>query len=419
VAVVAVARDWHSAALSMAPLRWWLDDCWLEELCHSPLRRHVSNLIFITGPASLDCMQLLSQCMAHLRGLDVALKLPLPSGVVLQFPAGLRWLDLALEFLQIFPARSRLSPKDVGEEMELAAPFNVALGAVASLTQLETLKLTVDVPRGEWFIPGSLAALARAPKLRQLHFKSGDWNVPLLSDSHVAELRALKQLRILTFNRVDTSLLGRLLASPHALQWQELGGVRYLTEDDAALLVSLPLRTLDTRLDMPHADFLLQLPQLQSLTLSETNRGPRDMERFLQALGACTQLRELTLRDDDVDELRFSSVQLRACLARLPNLSKLEIVGATDVTTLKFLAAGGLSHSLTELRLQNFSHRPPLLELQYVLQLRSLRSQTLCNVFDAPLSAADKQQINPPSGQPRLQLPQLSQFLHGWSPPVL
>jgi len=38
---------------------------------------------------------------------------------------------------------------------------------------------------------------------------------------------------------------------------------------------------------MPHAEFLLQLPQLQSLKLLASNGGLSDTDRILQAEGAC------------------------------------------------------------------------------------------------------------------------------------
>jgi len=297
VAVSAVSRNWQAATLSMAPLRWRVsfDDVdWLEELCRSPLRRHIAYLdCFDDRDIAVrpDCLKLLSQCLPHLRTLSITVRLPLPAGFALQFPARLRWLVLTLEFL---------STKDGDEGAVQTASFNAALDAVTGLAQLELLTLHVSSPMSKWVIPGSLAALARAPCLRSLNLALTRSGLPRLSDERVAELRALTQLQTLSFNKVDTPLLRRLLAPPHSLQWQELGSLWLLTEDDAALLVTLPLRTLHAKLSMPHADFLLQLPQLQSLTLCVDNRGPRDAERILQAVGGCAQLRELTLQDGDI-----------------------------------------------------------------------------------------------------------------------
>jgi len=212
----------------------------------------------------------------------------------------------------------------VEDGADLVAPFNAALEAATDLEQLETLY--VHVPLVESAIPGSLTALTRVPSLRGLQLLFDGWNVPLLSDAHVAELRALTQLQTLAFNRVDTPLLRRLLAPPHALQWQELRGLGPLTEADAALLVSLPLHTLQAKLAMEHADFLLQLPQLTALTLSAAGDGPPDTERILQAVGGCAQLRELKLLDGvKAYHLHFSSAQLSNCLARLPLLQKLQL----------------------------------------------------------------------------------------------
>jgi len=409
--VSAVTREWQAAARSMAPLGWRLHGCRiarLKQLCHSSLRRHVTFLEIHNSygiASSPDCLQLVSQRLPHLRGLTVTARLPLPSGETLEFPPGLRSLMLVLQL-------TGGSGKDEG----FAALFNTALDAIANLAQLEDLKLHVRGPSHNGEFPGSLAALTRAPGLRHLNLALGGFQVPRLSDAHVADLRTLKQLQSLVFHQVDTTLLRRLLAPPHALQWQELGGLWVVTEADAALLVTLPLRTLDARLAMPHADFLLQLPQLQSLKLSAAAGGFSNSEHVLQAVGTCAQLRSLTVEDGArVNMLHFSSAQLGACLARLPNLQELFLSGAAELTTLAFLAEGSVRGTLVLLYLRGFSRRLPLSELQFVLQLRGLHSLTFVDVFDAPLRGEDKRLLTPPTQSPLL--PHLTYFSHGWNAP--
>lgn len=73
------------------------------------------------------------------------------------------------------------------------------------------------------------------------------------------------------------------------------------------------------------------------------------------------------------------------------------IVGAKELTTLKFLVAGSLPRTLTTLELRGFSCCLPMDELQFVLQLRELHSLTLLEVFDGPLRAEDEWLLTPPS----------------------
>jgi len=403
-AIIAVAREWQAAVLRMAPLGLRLNGCSSKQmalLCHSPLRRHVAFLdclgscdIFV----SPERIHLMSHRLPQLRELTVTVRPPMPSGVALQFPPGLRLLRLVLQ-----------SEKDDGNDVGFAELFNAALDAAASLEQLQDLQLHIrGLSHGREF-PGSLAALTRARSLRHLKFALGGFQVPRFGDAHVADLRALVQLHTLAFNRVNTPLLRRLLAPPHALRWQELGGLWQLTKDDAALLVSLSLRTLYANLAMPHADFLLQLPQLTTLRLSAAGQGPPDTERILQAVGTCAQLRSLTLEDSEsVNMLHLRSAQLGACLTRLPNLQELDLSGATELTTLSFLEVGSVRGTLIKLFLLDFSHRMPLSELQFVLQLRELQSLAVWDVFDAPLCAADLALLTPPTQSPLL--PRLTKF---------
>jgi len=308
---------------------------------------------------------------------------------------------------------------DLSEDLEIGASYDAVLAAVAHLELLEELWILVGVSTEHWAAADcSLVALARLPRLRALALRFSGFDVPLLSDAHVAELRSLKSLEVFKVDRLDTPLLSRLLAPPHTLRWQELGGLWNLSEDDAALLVSQPLCTLDARLAMPHADFLLQLPQLQTLKFSSAGTVPVDSGRILQAVGSCAALRKLTLEDRAGEfGMHFTSAQLSGCVASLSNLRFLQLDGATELTTLSFLSAGNLSRTLTELYLYNFPRRIPHNEFEHLLVLQELCALSLHNVFDLPLSAADLALLAPRTQSPLL--PHLTNFSHRYQPRAL
>jgi len=398
--VSVVSRDWRAATMSMAPLDWRMrafDPARMAQICGSPLRRHVDTLDCCNDnvAARSECLQLLSQHMPRLRELSVALQLPLPPGVALEFPAGLRTLDLLLQ--------NEFCAED---EVSACASLADVFAVVGGLAQLEELLLFFDLPP-EWESAFSFSPLKRLPRLRFLTLTFSGGAIPRLSDKHIAELRALEQLESFSM-AVDAPLLGRLFAEPHSLRWRELGGLWRLIEDMAQLLPRLPLRTVDARLVMPHADFVMQLPHLTALRIGSANREPVDTERIFQAVGKCTQLRELKLQDGiGGNELHFTSALIGACLVRLPNLQRLVIHGATKLETLSFLAQGSLPQSLTELGLRDFSQRLPLAELHHVHQLRELRLFILRNVFDAPLPQSTADELS-------RFLPRLAHFVCSW-----
>jgi len=402
LAVNAVSRDWQAAVLGMPPLQWRLPlrPARLEGLCASPLRRHVNGL-FWCGKSSVlhsHTATLLSQRMSHLNELGFVVELPLEER--LSFPAQLRSLTMTVR-------------RDGGSNKgQAVAQLNQAIAAVGQLSLLEELSLTVD--NEMWEARGSLAPLAQAPCLRRLSILPLGRGIMAMSGAQVAELRKLPNLNMLEIAPLNETLLGRLLARPHKLQWRELKGYLSVTAAMAPLLTSLPLRTLYIScLAIPHADFLLQLSDLTDLNLESSHLEPLDKERVLHAIGGCAQLRSFRLAEGmRHHDLHIPSEQLGACLTRLQKLERLELSQTTGQTTLAYLAQGSLPRSLTHLHLERFRPRLPLAELQHVLSLRELRSLTLHYVFEAPLGEAEQCHFRPPEQAERM--PNLTYFRHCW-----
>jgi len=399
VTVNAVSREWQAAVLSMAPLQWRFDsyvEARLTQICKSPLRRHVSAVNCSNGWFDTQFLPLLSERMPHLRELIAAVYQE-SSQTPLLFPPQLVTLELCFEL-----PGDGLAP--------MVAPLNAAITTVAGLVRLETLRL--EMPKRFWEAC-SLEALAHAPRLRDLSLSVHSAALTL-SDAQVDELRALSQLESLQLERLDASLLSRLLAPPHALRWRSLAFLPAITEAVVPLLLSLPLHTLDAAypgLEMLHWDWLAQLPGLTKLTLCSSCEVPLDVDRILQAISGCAQLRSLTLFDS-MDGLHFTSAQLSASLPRLPQLQSLTLRGARALTTLDFLVQGNLPRSLTALRLEVFYPGLPLSEVKHVREPRELRSLELAYVFDAPLDEADMLLFQPLQTK---HMPHLTHFVHSWS----
>jgi len=397
-----VARDWQAAVLSMAPLRWALDISKFTnqrhriiQICESSLRRHMCNMTAGYNSLELlpDLQSLLSERMPHLRELIASVPLQSPQ-LRLQLPPHLVTLELSFtaaanEWVDVSPL----------------APLNAAVEAVADLARLETLNLCVPAPL--WAAGCSLAPLTRTHQLRNLTLRQDGWDAPPMTDTQVSELRALSQLESVTIKNMDSQLLRGILAPPHSLRWPKLSGFQDINEGTAQLLVVLPLTELRMSLDMPHCDFLAQLPRLTDLGVARGHHP--DTERILQAVGGCVQLRSLAFKDSwDVNGLHFTGTQLGVCLARLERLEKLELWYPTAVTTLEFLGQGSLPRTLTALHLFFFSTQLPVSEVRHVLSLGALQTLQLIHVFDAPLGDAELRLFYPPTQSPRI--PHLRHF---------
>jgi len=113
-----------------------------------------------------------------------------------------------------------------------------------------------------------------------------------LSDAQVAELRALPLLRKLEVQPMSTSLLRRLLAQPHELQWQQIALPEQLDDEVAALLPQLPsLSALDENdtATCSDFDFLRRLPNLADVHVAfrEPSAAAR-IDSLMSGLQCCS-----------------------------------------------------------------------------------------------------------------------------------
>ncbi len=174
-------------------------------------------------------------------------------------------------------------------------------------------------------------------------------------------------------------------------------------------LAHLPTLTkLDTSkgLMLQHADFLQHLPALASLALSfDEAANPVDTSRVMAALSTCSSLTQLTL--DGSNYFGLTSEHLASALQHMPHLSSLVAMSACELHSLSFLSSGTLPMTLTSLEVGFTNSSIPLVELQRVHVLRSLRSLTFgIDTFDAPLDEVMRQLYTPPSSA----LPALMNF---------
>jgi hypothetical protein len=284
-------------------------------------------------------------------------------------------------------------------------------------SRLERLQHLIVVIR-HWDSECSIEHLARTQTLRSLQlWDAVDNQVLKLTNAQVDELRALPHLDSLFVANMDEPMMIRLLAQPHSLRWQELDGFFDVTAKMAELLCSLPLTVLDAAsLAMPHADFLMRMPQLTDLRLGSANTMPMDSARVFRTLGQCVQLQSLTLSGGGTDHaLRLSNEHLASCLPSLSSLHSLIIQTAAHLTTLSFLTLGHLPRTLTSLKLSDFERRLPSIEVKHLLSLRKLSKLRLRDVFDKELSEEGLLLFQPPV-QSSL-MPDLAVFKCKWTDP--
>jgi hypothetical protein len=165
---------------------------------------------------------------------------------------------------------------------------------------------------------------------------------------------------------------------------------------------------------MPHADFLMRMPQLTDLKLASAKTMQMDSARVFRTLGQCVQLQSLTLSGGRTgDALCLSDAHLASCLPSLTSLHSLTIKTAAHLATLSFLTLANLPRTLTSLELEDFKRRLPSIEVKHLLSLRKLCKLCLLHVFDKVLSAETLLLFQPPV-QPTL-MPELTAFKHQWT----
>jgi len=252
----------------------------------------------------------------------------------------------------------------------------------------------------------SAAPLQALPALTdlQLDIASYAW-----SDKLVAELRALPHLRRAAFfsGCSRPQVLAQLLATPHRLQWQDLGPTALRFDAKfAQLYVQLPSLTrlhgwTDGEQDF---DFVARLPHLTALRLDCA--GP--MERLLAAAGAghLARLQELDLCQTYIDA-RVSAAPMVALLTGLPLLHTLSLSSWCGVDSLQPLCAlPVLAAALRHLRLVLVCAGRWQLqaeEAEHLRQLRGLESLSLHGVISLTDAQVAAFQQRPSPILPRLQ----------------
>jgi hypothetical protein len=410
--VLRVSKDWAAAVQSMRPLDGqvgYMQSDLLQHLCASRLARHVGSLFCSMWPIGAPAPPLsdtalveVAQRMVNLRRLAWKSSVIADTVAVLEsrfvFPVRLRHFGL-----QVVPANKEAPPS----ASSWSRALNAAIEAIASLAELESLALTAEDARS-----CDLTPLLRAPALRDLTLVL---NQDVLESPTVVEtLRCMPHLRSLSF---EPSALGfaRMLQTPHKMKLDTLNlSLLPLTAEHGDAIKQLSTLT-DLRfvLNSEHTDFFQQLPNLHSLQMhgGQSTVLP-DAARIMQSLHSLTGLTELGLggkvREEMPHHFHFTSNHLAACLPHMPLLTKLLLMGASALNSLRFLSSGPITQSLQELDLGSFTVRLPPSELTHVHALSSLTKLTLRSVFDPPPDESTLALYAPPS---RL-MPSLQSFWH-------
>jgi hypothetical protein len=352
-------------------------------VAESTIGRHVTQLGLagLRVPFTANSLFIAARHMTQLCELSPALKLRPKSGP-LTFPPALQKLHLHFN----------------GEPA--AADLNEAIKAVSRLPLLESFTIQLNSIVDQM----SFASLASLPQLRHLASHAPN-RASLLSDTQVAELRALPRLHQLDVWPMPTSLLRRLLAQPHQLQWQEMTLPEVLDDEAAALLPQLPsLTKIDVFLDAQRFDWLPQLPNLIRADIEVSRSDDEDrapMDSLVAALQRCTKIEYLKLLRSDL-----RAAHLADLLPRLPRLRILKLKD-TDIDSLSFLSQAPTTQHLSCLVLSSCNELP-VAELRHVHSLRGLKTLILHRSFSAPLDDHSRWLLTPPS----LTLPKLEKFAY-------
>ena len=386
-----VSKSWLAAAKSMGSLQ--LTVTWSSSpmcvVAVSAMGHHVTQIgsIGMRMPLTTDSIFIAAQHMPQLRGLSCQVELP--SQGLLTFPPGLRLLHLGISDVMYNPT---------------AANLNAVLKVISRLPVLERLFLALPSLNEQL----SFAPLASLPELRQLNIAQPDDNhapATELSDAQVAELRAMPRLHRLEVWPMPTSLLRRLLAQPHDLQWQKIIVPDPLSDEAAALLPQLPSLTSLVRpffiSSCTRFDFLRQLPNLTHIFFMTNGPSVGRIESLVAELPRCSQIQVLELDSKDL-----TAAHLNELLPRLPRMHTL-FFRALIVETLAFLAQEPMANQLTFLQLANCKQLP-LTELRHVHALKCLKTLYLSRSFDSPMDAHCQSLYTPPS----LLLPRLDKFTY-------
>ena len=247
----------------------------------------------------------------------------------------------------------------------------------------------------------SFAPLALLPRLLRLKIVRPAGGVEL-SDAQVAELRTLPQLQELHVQPMSNSLLCRLLAQPHNLQWQQILLPEPLDDEAAALLPQLPSLTVIRpyfSVACSNFDFLRRLPNLTNVQLNicESNDAPGRIESLIGGLQCCSQINFLALISKEL-----TAAHLDELLPRLPRLQCLTLASG-QFTTLAFLAQQPMTDQLTRFLLSECKQLP-LSEQSHLQELRRLMECYLIDSFNSPMDELSQALYTPPSFRSQLKM---------------
>jgi hypothetical protein len=219
----------------------------------------------------------------------------------------------------ILPPRGVLPPGSqfFSLEAERATDLARVQAALEALCGLRSLKvLSIRIPQA---VPGlSLAALREAlPHLEEfgLHVTEG-FGRDRLSPGQIDDIRAMTNLRVVSFKDSIAADLPRLLKSPHELQWKEIrlgsgeGLPHALDKETCERLATLPSLTALSGFGLSASAPALfaegHLPNLTRLSLSLFQAAPAASPATMaRALQSCTRLVTLTLQSCE-----FNSAQM-------------------------------------------------------------------------------------------------------------
>ena len=269
--------------------------------------------------------------------------------------------------------------------------INGVLAVLAALPCLSQLCLGVSACARENCV--ELSILAACPSLTDLQVGSNYSVPPTFTHTQLDRIRSsLGHLHRFEIECISHDQLARLLKLPVAARWQDIGSVQ-ANVDTGNLLLRLPTLTKADLIfveEIPHVDFLSQLPHLTALDLTcdHDDEGPIPVDPVLASLLRCSCITDLNLH------CGFNSAHFTVLFAKLTRIKKLAIRGG-NLTSLECFAAGPITQSLEELTLSDLDLAPS--EVSYLRGLSRLRILHLSGCFSPSLDDSTIPSMSPPT----------------------
>jgi hypothetical protein len=206
----------------------------------------------------------------------------------------------------------------------------------------------------------------------------------------VSALTRMPSLQRVSLGEVQASGLKEITEAAGMIAWHAL---RVRTSDGDALVAAVHTLPCLTELDAACPESVLSalfdatMCQLTTLFWAQHFLAEHvQLESVLTSSARCVQLRSLTISllrsRSEVAATVHTSVQLRECLAALPQLTALALIRIHGVIDLDFLALPHLVHTLQKLQLQTLDVRDRVAGIAHILNLQTLYSLELWRVFD-------------------------------------